>query len=160
VLVRPARLLERRRIPAASMARSDPGAPADPGPVHQVIREAPGPDRVAMDRQVRADQHLVDRADRATLDPTDRADRAARATLDPTDRTDRATLDPTDRADRAALAPTDRAVPADRVAHGMGTPSAATSTERRGETDPHPGGRARHRVRIGADRFRRPVDSG
>jgi hypothetical protein len=155
VLVRPARLLERRRIPAASMARSDPGAPADPGPAHQVIREAPGPDpadRVATDRTDRADQHLVDQvdpADRAALDPTDRTDRA-----------DRATLDPTDRADRAALAPTDRAVPADRVAHGMGTPSAATSTERRGETDPHPGDRARHRVRIGADRFRPPVDSG
>jgi hypothetical protein len=46
------------------------------------------------------------------------------------------------------------------VAHGMGTPSGATSMGSRGVTDPHPGDGVRRRGRDGADRSRRPEGPG
>jgi hypothetical protein len=55
-----------------------------------------------------------------------------------------------------SMARADRAGPA----HGVGIPSVATSTGLRGETDPHPGDGVRRRGRRGADRSRRPGDSG
>ena len=45
-------------------------------------------------------------------------------------------------------------------AHGMGTPSGATSMGSRGVTDPHPGDGVCRRGRHGADRSRRPEGPG
>ena len=134
------------------MVRSDREARADPRRAHRVIREDPAapdpdPDRPATQREVRAGQHPVDQvdlADRAVRDPADRT-----VLVDPADRV---APDPADRTDPAVLA--------ERAAHGMGTPSAATSTEPRGETDLHPGVQVSRRRRHGTGRFHRPVERG
>lgn len=104
-------------------------------------------------RAVLADPRLADRADQVVLETTARADRA-----DP-ETTAQADLHPTARAGPADLQASDQA---DRVvpAHGMATPSAATSTEPRGATALGPGALARHRGRTGAGRFRRRVHGG
>src|ERR1700761_8095171 len=112
------------------MVRSDRGAPAGPPRAARVIRADPvdpDPDRDPADRLA------TDRAGQVGPHPVDRAALV--------DRADRAALDPTDRADPAVLA--------DRAAHGTATPSAATSTERRGETNPHPGDRVSRRRQHG-----------
>jgi hypothetical protein len=151
----------------ASTARSGLEVPHRAHRVTRAEAAAPAPapdpaDRLATDLEVRADLHLpgrVDLADRAALDPMDRAD-PPWGRVDPADRAALVPTDPADPADRAVLVPTDPADPADRVARGTGTTSAATSMERRGETDPPPGARANHRRRRGTGRFRRPVERG
>jgi len=134
------------------MARSDLEVPADPRRARRAIREdLAGPD--------------PDPADRVATGREDRAAQVAPDPAVPVVPADQVAPDPTNPAvpvvpvDRVAPAPTD---PADRVAlpHGMGTPSAATSTAPHGVTDPHPGVLASRRRQHGTGRFRRRVERG
>jgi hypothetical protein len=146
------------------MVRSDLEVPPGPHRANRVTRDdpvAPGTglvNQATTDRGVRAglvDQATTDREVRAGQHPVGQVVLALPAT--PADQVvpaDRAGPDPTDRA--ARVGPADRAAPA----HGMGTPSTATSTEPHGETDPHLGVMARRRGRAGAARFRHRVASG
>jgi hypothetical protein len=90
-------------------------------------------------------------------DPADpQADPATQADLeDPADPAGPATqADPADPAEPAG--PATQADPD----HGVGIRSVVTSTGRRGETDPRPGGGARRRRQPGADPYHLPVASG
>ena len=134
------------------MARSDLEVPAEPHLAHRATREDPvAPDpapvgRAATDRKVRHPVDQVDPVDRAVTDQKVRAILAARA--DRADQVDQGRTDP--------VGPAARAVPP----HGMGIPSAATSTKRPGATDPHRGVPVSRPGRHGTGRFHRPVERG
>ena len=130
-----------------------PGGPGGPGGVDPAAR-------VDLGRADPAVTALVDQVDPARADPatTDLAVQvglAGLADLAITDLAARVTTDQVDLADPADLAVTDPAARVDPAVHGTATTTAATSTTRRGVTDPHLGAPASRRIPTGAGRFPR-----
>ena len=138
-----------RRTRVAATAPAGPVAPAAVDPADRA-----GPDQAVTGR--------VDlgRVEPATTDPAAQVGRVDRATTVRVDLVDPAVHGTAGRAGRVDRATTDPAGRVDPAVHGTATTTAATSTTRRGATDPHPGAPVSRRGQRGTAHFRRPVDRG